>query len=75
MDKLNLQHYREIINGIDKNLVSVFEQRMETVKKIADYKRKNKMKILDAEREKMVVDNAVSSLKNKELEKYLRFYR
>lgn len=74
MDKLNLQHYREIINGIDKNLVSVFEQRMETVKKIAEYKRKNKMKILDAEREKMVVDNAVSSLKNKELEKYLRFF-
>lgn len=52
MDELNLQHYREIINEIDKNLVSVFEQRMETVKKIADYKRKNKLKILDAEREK-----------------------
>jgi len=74
MDKLNLEHYREIINGIDKNLVSVFEKRMETVKKIADYKRKNKMKILDSEREKKVVENAVSNLKNKELEKYLRFF-
>ncbi|HEY8500836.1 MAG TPA: chorismate mutase [Clostridia bacterium] len=74
MDNLNLEHYREIINGIDKNLVSVFEQRMETVKKIADYKRKNKMKILDAEREKKVVENAVSNLNNKELEKYLRFF-
>ena len=74
MDELNLQHYREIINEIDKNLVSVFEQRMETVKKIADYKRKNKLKILDAEREKKVVENAVSYLKNKELEKYLRFF-
>jgi len=74
MDELNLEHYREIINGIDKNLVSVFEQRMETVKKIADYKRKNKMMILDAEREKKVIENAVSSLKNRELEKYLRFF-
>ncbi|NLG87805.1 MAG: prephenate dehydratase [Clostridiaceae bacterium] len=74
MDELNLQQYREIINGIDKNLVSVFEQRMETVKMIADYKRKNKMKILDAEREKKVIENAVSNLKNRELEKYLRFF-
>jgi chorismate mutase/prephenate dehydratase len=47
---------------------------METVKKIAEYKSKNKMKILDSEREKKVVENAVLNLKNKGLEKYLRFF-
>ncbi len=74
MDKFNLDDFRKRINDIDKSLVAAFENRMEIVSKIAEYKRKNKMEILDTKREKEVVDRAVSFLENKTLESYLRFF-
>ena len=50
----DLRSYRAKIDEIDRQLVSLFEERMEIVLKIADYKKKNNIPILDEGREKEV---------------------
>ena len=46
------QSYREQIDKIDEQLVDLFEQRMEVAKKIAEYKKENKLPVLDLKRER-----------------------
>lgn len=64
---INLDELRSSINDIDKGLVILFEKRMDTVKKVAEYKIENNLPVLDAKREKLVIDRAVSHLKDNEL--------
>ena len=66
MDDLIL--LREKINEIDQKLVVLFEERMEIVLKVAQYKRLNSIPILDEDREKEVIDRNKARLKNKNFE-------
>jgi monofunctional chorismate mutase len=66
MDDLIL--LREKINEIDQKLVVLFEERMEIVLKVAQYKRLNSISILDEDREKEVIDRNKARLKNKNFE-------
>ena len=52
---IKLDEQRNIIDDIDKELIKLFEQRMDAVGKIAEYKLNNNMKIFDAQREEKVV--------------------
>ncbi|AGC68286.1 P-protein PheA [Thermoclostridium stercorarium subsp. stercorarium DSM 8532] len=70
----SIENLRERINSIDEKLVALFEERMETVAEIAEYKKRHGMSIIDPERENEVVKNAVSRLKNKELKDYVTFF-
>lgn len=72
--ELNLDMMRKKINELDKRLVELFEERMETVSKVAEYKRLHHMKVLDSNREQEVIKRAVSCLKNQNLEMVLRFF-
>ena len=45
----NLDDLRNKIDEIDANLVSLFEKRMETVLKVAEYKKVNGIAILNQE--------------------------
>ena len=55
MSKNELEKLRTQIDRIDDKLLSLFEERMRTAKQIADYKKENKIEVVNKEREKQVV--------------------
>ncbi|MBE6068098.1 MAG: prephenate dehydratase [Clostridium lundense] len=60
-----LQNLRNEIDEIDKQLVELFEKRMETVLKVAQYKKENNIPILNKSREDEVIEKNVKYLRNK----------
>lgn len=62
---------RREINETDKKIVELFEKRLNTVTKIAAYKKQNNLKVFDPGREKEVIKRAASYLSDTRLEKYL----
>jgi monofunctional chorismate mutase len=56
---------RKDIDSIDGKIVELFEKRMETVLKIAEYKRQNGIEILNRDREEEVIDKCINRLQNK----------
>jgi chorismate mutase/prephenate dehydratase len=58
-DLINL---RQDIDGIDREIVSLFEQRMHITRVIGDYKRENNISIYDPAREKQVVEDAAAQV-------------
>lgn len=52
MEKKDLSVYREKIDGIDKELVRLFAERMEVARGIGEYKREMGLPVLDAARER-----------------------
>ena len=61
-----LENLRERIDTIDKELIALFEERMDVVNDIAEYKIKNNLPILNQNREDIVISNVKSVVKNKE---------
>lgn len=66
----NLDCYRSQVDEIDKQMINLFEERMNMVLKIAEYKKNNNLPIFHKDREKEVIEKNVNRLQNKELEKY-----
>ncbi|MDR7870908.1 MAG: chorismate mutase [Tissierellaceae bacterium] len=62
----DLKTYRDKIDAIDAQLVALFEERMDIVLKIADYKKANNLPILNEGREKEVIAKNISRLNNKD---------
>lgn len=63
-----LSSLREKIDKIDKEMVKLFQERMELACKVAEYKKNNSMEILNAEREEQVIEKQLGHLENKSLE-------
>lgn len=61
----DLNDYRKEIDEIDEKLVSLFERRMNVVKKVAQYKKENNIEVFHKDRENLVFEKAISSLKDK----------
>ena len=61
-----LENLRERIDTIDKELIALFEERMNVVNDIAEYKIKNNLPILNQNREDIVISKVKSTVKNKE---------
>ena len=49
---MDLKDYREQLDKLDDEMVRLFTQRMELCAKIADYKKKNGLPVLDVRRER-----------------------
>ncbi len=62
----SLEESRRRIDKIDKELVKLFEERMNTVVDVAKYKKENNIEVLNTKREAQVVENAINNLNNKE---------
>lgn len=62
----DLNQCRKEIDEIDKELVALFEKRMDIAINVAEYKKENKLPILNTKREEEVIDKNVGALKNKE---------
>jgi len=57
MSNQELIELRENINEIDKKLIDLIKERMETSVKIGKYKSENNLSILNNNREKEVIEN------------------
>lgn len=55
MDKL--KELRDQIDGIDKDLLALFAQRMDVTRQVGEYKVANHLQVLDAQREQEVLDS------------------
>ena len=71
-----LEKLRYEIDNIDKQIVRLFERRMEIVSQVAKIKIENNINVLDSKREEMILEKNIDYLNDKELIPYLReFYR
>ena len=61
-----LENLREKIDTIDKEMIALFEKRMDVVANIAAYKIKNNLPVLNQNREDIVVSKVKSTVKNKD---------
>ena len=68
----NLDDYRAEIDVIDKELIKLFEKRMNVVLNVARYKKENNMEIFQNGREEEVINKAVNNIVNKDYEKEVK---
>ena len=68
--KTKLDEAREIINFVDKEMISLFVKRMNASKMVAEYKKENNLPILDSQRENALKEKNLKLLDNLELEQY-----
>ena len=68
----DLHQCRKEIDEIDRELVSLFEKRMDIAINVAEYKKKNNLPILNQQREEAVINESVKNLKNKDYETITR---
>ncbi|MGY3749909.1 chorismate mutase [Vagococcus acidifermentans] len=61
-----LEKQREKIDTLDKQLVSLIEERFDVVQEVADIKQQHNIPVLDDEREKRVIQKVQSYVKNPE---------
>ena len=66
---MELSDYREKIDSIDKELIKLFAERMDTAAEIARYKKEHGMKVLDSARERAKL-NDIASMVPEELSEY-----
>lgn len=60
-----LEQCRKEIDEIDKELINLFERRMDVAIRVANCKKENDLPIYDEEREAKVIKKNVDNLKNK----------
>ena len=60
MDDLN--RYRDIIDLIDKEMIRLFEQRMNIAHKIGNYKKDKGIEVKNQDRENDIIKRCISSL-------------
>ncbi len=70
MDKL--EEYRKEINNIDRELVHLFEKRMQIAIEIGKYKQENNLPILNEAREREVIEKNITYLKNEDYKEGLK---
>ena len=61
-----LENLRERIDTIDKELIALFEERMNVVNDIAEYKIKNNLPILSQTRQDIVISEVKAIVRNKD---------
>ncbi|WP_346888584.1 chorismate mutase [Clostridium sp. UBA1056] len=60
-----LEQCRKEIDEIDRELLVLFERRMDVAVRVANYKKENNLPIYDEERESKIIKKNVDNLKNK----------
>lgn len=70
----NLEDYRREIDSIDKELIALFEKRMNVAIKVGEYKKERSLPIFNAKREEEVIEKNINLLNNKEYSEITRIY-
>lgn len=68
----DLEDYRNKIDELDKEITRLFEERMDTVINIANYKKDNNLPIFNRDREDEVIEKNVGYLKNEDYAEEIR---
>lgn len=68
--KTKLDEAREIINDVDKEMISLFLKRMKASQMVAEYKIEHDLPILDVKREELLKEKNINLLNDKALESY-----
>lgn len=68
--KTKLEEAREIINEVDKEMLSLFIKRMSASKTVAEYKKENQLPVLDEAREEALKEKNISLLEDLTLRRY-----
>lgn len=66
----DLSKARDEIDYIDTQIIKLFEQRMDIVKDVANYKIENNLPVLDSSRENMMLEKNLKKITNEEYKKY-----
>lgn len=66
-----LSELRGRIDSLDRSIVRLLEERMQVVTRISDVKKKYGVAVLDANREKLVLDNVIGAIENHEMDDYM----
>lgn len=64
MGKIDLDEIRKKIDRIDAELAKLFEERMNAVREVAEYKKAHKLPVRDKAREAIVLDNCKKRVQN-----------
>ncbi len=64
---MELNELRKQIDKVDKQMAELFEERMNLVKKVSQYKKEHNLPILDKERENLVKEKNHQYIINKDL--------
>ena len=64
---MELNELRKQIDKVDKQMAELFEERMNLVKKVGEYKKEHNLPILDKERENIVKEKNHQYIINKDL--------
>ncbi|MBE6052900.1 MAG: prephenate dehydratase [Clostridium sartagoforme] len=70
----SLEDYRKEIDSIDKELIALFEKRMNVAIKVGEYKKDRNLPIFNAKREEEVIEKNISLLNNKEYSEIARAF-
>ena len=70
MEKLEI--CRDLIDSIDEKIIELYEQRMDVVKEVIEYKLENNISISDSSRENKMLENNLKNIKNEEYKKYYK---
>ena len=62
----DIKKLREKIDSIDSQLLRLYEERMDVVREIGEYKKENNLPVYDAAREDAKLDEVFASVSNKE---------
>ena len=71
---MELSDYRKELDSIDAQMLELFKQRMNTVRGVAEYKKENKLPVLQQGREREILAAAAAGA-GEELEDYAHFSR
>lgn len=66
MDSNSLEQLRKEIDALDRELATLLQKRMDLVSRVADYKSKTKINVLDSSREARVIENIINVIDNTE---------
>lgn len=69
-----IEELRKIINEIDKEMAKLFEKRMKTVKKIAEFKIETGRPVFDGAREKEVIEKNSKHITDGEIQPFYRLF-
>ncbi len=58
----NLEDYRREIDSIDRELIALFEKRMNVAIKVGEYKKERNLPIFNAKREEEVIEKNINLL-------------
>lgn len=68
-----LDNCRDLIDSIDEKIIELYEERMNIVKEVINYKLKNNISVQDKNRENLMLQKNLKKIKNEEYKKYYKY--